>query len=71
MRLRNGDTLIGGGEHGYVREVDRAGKTVWEFNKDSLPGFSLDDVREVSRLSNGDTLINNYSPDGDKHGARS
>ena len=29
-----------------------AGKTVWEINKNDLPGFTLHDVQEVSRLSN-------------------
>jgi hypothetical protein len=69
VRLQSGNTLISGGETGYVREVDRAGKTVWEIDKDGLPGFPLDNVREVSRLSSGDTLIDNYAPDGEKRGA--
>ena len=66
VRLRNGDTLISGGESGYVREVDRSGKTVWEIGKNDLAAFPLDDVREVTRLSNGDTLIDNYAPEGGK-----
>jgi hypothetical protein len=69
VRLRNGDTLISGGNSGYVREIDRAGKTVWEVNRNDLPGFPLESVREVSRLENGNTLIANYAPDGDKSGA--
>jgi hypothetical protein len=69
VRLRNGDTLISGGDSGYVREIDRAGKTIWEVNKNDLPGFPLDAVREVSRLANGNTLIAVYAPDGEKTGA--
>jgi hypothetical protein len=69
VRLRNGNTLISGGESAYVREIDKNGKTVWELNKTDLPGFPLQNVREVTRLSNGDTLINNYALDGEKSGA--
>jgi hypothetical protein len=69
VRLRNGNTLISGGESAYVREIDKTGKTVWELNKNDLPGFPLENVREVTRLSNGNTLINNHAPDGEKSGA--
>jgi hypothetical protein len=69
VRLRNGNTLISGGEGAYVREIDKAGKTVWELNKNDLAGVALENVREVSRLANGNTLINNYAPDGEKSGA--
>ena len=61
--------MISGGESAYLREIDKSGKTVWELNKSDLPGFPLENVREVSRLSNGNTLINNYAPDGEKSGA--
>jgi len=61
IRLKNGDTLISGNQYGYVREVDREGKTVWELHRDDLPGFTLYTVQEVSRLENGDTLINNWN----------
>ena len=69
IRLHNGNTLISGGNSGYVREVEHAGKTVWEVNKNDLPGFPLEAVREVSRLANGNTLIANYAPDGEKTAA--
>lgn len=60
VRLKNGNTLISGNQHGYVREVNPAGETVWEINKDDLPGIPLHTVQEVSRLANGNTLINNW-----------
>jgi hypothetical protein len=60
VRLKNGNTLISGNQHGYVREVNVKGETVWEINKDDLPGIPLYTVQEVSRLSNGNTLINNW-----------
>lgn len=60
VRLRNGNTLISGNQHGYVREVNRQGEVVWELNKNDLPGIPLYTVQEVSRLANGNTLINNW-----------
>jgi hypothetical protein len=61
VRLRNGNTLISGNQRGYVREVNAKGETVWEINKDDLPGFPLYTVQELSRLANGNTLINNWA----------
>ena len=60
VRLKNGNTLISGNQHGYVREVNAKGETVWEINKDDLPGFPLYTVHEVVRLSNGNTVICNW-----------
>jgi hypothetical protein len=60
VRLINGNTLISGNQNGYVREVNAKGETVWEINKDDLPGIPLHTVQEVSRLANGNTLINNW-----------
>jgi len=61
VRLKNGNTLISGNQRGYVREVNPKGGTVWEINKDDLPGIPLLTVQEVSRLANGNTLINNWA----------
>ena len=60
VRLANGNTLIGGNQHGYVREVNPRGATVWEIDKDDLPGIPLYTVQEVSRLKNGNTIIANW-----------
>jgi hypothetical protein len=60
VRLKNGNTLISGNQHGYVREVNRQGDVVWELNKTDLPDIPLYTVQEVSRLGNGNTLINNW-----------
>ena len=60
VRLKNGNTLISGNQHGYVREVNRQGEVVWEIGKNDLPGISLYTVQEVMRLANGNTLINNW-----------
>ena len=56
VRLKNGNTLISGNQHGYVREVNRRGEIVWEINKNDLPGIPLYTVQEVTRLANGNTL---------------
>jgi hypothetical protein len=61
VRLKNGNTLISGNQHGYVREVDPRGQVVWEINKNDLPGIALYTVQEVDRLANGNTLINNWA----------
>lgn len=61
VRLRNGNTLISGNQHGYVREVNPKGQTVWEINKDDLPGIPLYTVQEADRLANGNTVICNWS----------
>ena len=61
VRLKNGNTLISGNQHGYVSEVNPKGETVWEINKDDLPGITLYTVQEVDRLDNGNTLINNWA----------
>lgn len=60
VRLKNGNTLISGNAQGYVREVSPKGDIVWEIRKNDLPGLSLLTVQEVSRLANGNTLINNW-----------
>jgi hypothetical protein len=61
VRLDNGNTLISGNGLGYVREVNPQGQVVWELNKNDLPGIPLYTVQELSRLHNGDTLINNWT----------
>lgn len=61
VRLKNGNTLISGNQHGYIREVNPQGQVVWEINKNDLPRISLYTVQEVDRLDNGNTLINNWA----------
>jgi hypothetical protein len=61
VRLKNGNTLISGNEKGYIREVNPKGETVWEIDKNDLPGIPLYTVQEVDRLANGNTLINNWA----------
>jgi Mal s 1 allergenic protein-like len=60
VRLKNGNTLISGNEQSYVREVNPKGETVWEINRNDLPGITLHTVQEVNRLANGNTVICNW-----------
>jgi hypothetical protein len=60
VRLKNGNTLISGDEHGYVLEVNPKGEIVWQLGKNELPGYPLDVVQEVGRLANGNTVIANW-----------
>jgi hypothetical protein len=60
VRLKNGNTLISGNQHGHVREVNPKGETVWEINKNDLPGITSYTVQEVDRLANGNTVICNW-----------
>jgi outer membrane protein assembly factor BamB len=46
VRLKNGNTLISGNRHGYVREVNAKGQTVWEVNKLDLSGIELHTFRK-------------------------
>jgi hypothetical protein len=39
--MQNGNTLISGNQHGYIREVNRKGEAVWEINKNDLPSILL------------------------------
>jgi hypothetical protein len=59
VRVDNGNTLFSGNHHSYVREVNSTGEIVWEISKDDLPGISLYQIQEVSRLPNGNTIICN------------
>jgi len=60
VRLKNGNALISGNQHGYIREVSPRGEVVWEINKDDLPGIKLYTVQDVNRLANGNTVICNW-----------
>jgi hypothetical protein len=60
VRLKNGNTLLSGNQHGWVREVNPKGETVWEIQKDDLPGFPIYSVQEANRLANGNTVISNW-----------
>ncbi|MGC4004234.1 MAG: hypothetical protein QM811_14385 [Pirellulales bacterium] len=59
MRLKNGNTLIGGGNNNRVLEVDPQGKIVWSVDQKELPGVTLAWVTMVQALPNGNVIIGN------------
>jgi hypothetical protein len=59
IRLRNGDTLIAGGNNNRVLEVTPAGKVVWSVDYNELPGTRLYWVTTLEMLPNGDLVIGN------------
>ncbi|WP_161554933.1 glycoside hydrolase family 88/105 protein [Ereboglobus luteus] len=61
VRLRNGNTLVSGNQHGTVREVAPSGKTVWELRDGDLPGIRINSVHQARRLANGNTVITNWT----------
>jgi len=59
-RLENGNTLVGGNQHCYVREFNKAGNIVWELTQKDVPEIKLFNIQEVVRLNNGNTIISNW-----------
>ncbi len=66
VRLNSGNTLIAGDWSGYVREVNPAGETVWEFTQADVPDIRLFNTQTANRLANGNTIITNWCA-GDKN----
>ena len=61
-RLKNGNTLIGGNQNAFAREIDKDGKVVWEYKNGDTPGIQLFGVHEAIRLANGNTVLTNWCP---------
>jgi outer membrane protein assembly factor BamB len=57
--LKNGN-LLATSNRGFVREIDRQGKTVWEWTRADAPDYQISNLQTAVRLSNGNTLINNW-----------
>jgi outer membrane protein assembly factor BamB len=57
-RLASGKTLIA--STGLIREVDPAGKTVWEVKPADFPGHVIKSFQLATRLPNGNTVLNNW-----------
>jgi len=60
-RLKNGNTLISGNQHGFVREINPKGEIVWEVKKGDLPGITINGVHQATRLANGNTVFCNWT----------
>ena len=61
VRLKNGNTLISGNSHGYLREVNKAGEVVWELTQQDLPNIKLYTIQQAERLANGNTVFANWN----------
>ncbi|MES2465008.1 MAG: WD40 repeat domain-containing protein [Armatimonadota bacterium] len=59
IRLKNGNTLIAGGNNNRVLEVNKQGKIVWTIERDELPGIRLFWVTRLQELPNGNRIIGN------------
>jgi hypothetical protein len=62
VRLPNGNTLVSGNQHAFVREISPDDKIVWQFGNDDLKGTGIElyGVHECERLANGDTVLCNW-----------
>ncbi len=59
IRLKSGNTLIGGGDNNRVIEVDPSGKIVWSVDCNELPGIRLFWITTLQQLPNGNLIIGN------------
>ncbi|MEP6756696.1 MAG: aryl-sulfate sulfotransferase [Chthonomonadales bacterium] len=59
VRLKNGNTLIAGGNNNRVLEVTKDGKIVWTIERDELPGIHLCWVTTLQVLPNGHIVFGN------------
>jgi hypothetical protein len=57
--LPNGSALITDAQG--VREVTRRGDSVWSFSPSDVPGYTFTNLQQAWRLSNGNTVINNWA----------
>lgn len=59
VRLKNGNTLIAGGNNNRILEVNKAGKTVWSIDHTELPGITFAWMTTLQVLPNGNIIIGN------------
>lgn len=59
VRLKNGNTVIAGGNNNRVIEVDKDGKTVWSIDQKELPGITLAWVTTLHVLPDGNLIVGN------------
>jgi hypothetical protein len=59
VRLKNGHTLIAGGNNNRVFEVTPEGQTIWSIDQKELPGITLAWVTTLHVLPNGNIIVGN------------
>lgn len=57
--LPNGNILAASNGN-FVREINRQGQIVWEWTAADAPDYKFSNVQTAVRLSNGNTIINNW-----------
>lgn len=57
--LENGNVLAVS-NRGLVRELNRQRETVWEWTPEDAPDYQIKNLQLATRLSNGNTVINNW-----------
>jgi len=57
--LKNGNVLATS-NRGFVREINREGRVVWEWTPADAPDYSMNSLQNATRLANGNTIINNW-----------
>ena len=60
VRLKNGNTLISGNQHGYVREVNRRARSSGSSRRTTCPGFRSTRCRKCRASPTATRLINNW-----------
>jgi hypothetical protein len=58
--LPNGDILAATSGNQFVREINRQGRTLWDWTAADAPGYKFSNNQVATRLPDGDTLINNW-----------
>jgi hypothetical protein len=61
VRLQNGNTLVSGNQHAFIREINPAGQIVWEVKNGDLPAIRINSVHGAQRLANGNTVFCNWT----------
>ncbi len=59
IRLKNGNTMLAGGNNNRVLEVNKDGKIVWSIDQKELPGITLAWVTTLIQLPNGNLIVGN------------
>jgi outer membrane protein assembly factor BamB len=67
-RLKNGNTLITSNydNKGYIVEVNKKGKVVWDLSQADIPNIKLYQLQVAVRLDNGNTIFSNWCVNGIK-----
>ena len=57
--LKHGNILVASNQK-FVRELNRQGETVWEWQPKDTPEYKMSNLQLATRLPNGNTLINDW-----------